>query len=126
MTTIALSNREAHRAQARHAKELSLPQANWKMLYFICIACLGILLCFYVFFINELIKGSYLIKSYRNQIAKLSQEHKALSSEFAEAGFLGSVQEKAKAVSFQKVSQVRYIEIVESSLAQAPLRTQAR
>lgn len=75
------------------------------------------LLIFYAFLINELTGGTYLIKSYDKQIKVLSQENKNLEVSFAKTGFLGSVEQKAQDLSFEKTTSVKYVQISDTSLA---------
>ncbi len=77
------------------------------------------LLIFYVWQVNNLIHGSYLTGSYKNQISKLSDKNKNLEVSFAENSFLGSALEKIQALNFQKTTSVRYIQIPENALAKA-------
>ena len=77
------------------------------------------LLVFYAFLINELTGGTYLIKNYDNQIEKLSQDNKNLEVSFAKTGFLGMVEQKAEALNFEKTTSVKYIQILDASLAKA-------
>jgi len=73
------------------------------------------LLVFYVWQINDLTRGSYLMGSYEKQITKLSDENKNLQVSFAESSFLGQAMEKVQALNFQKTSSVKYIQVLDSS-----------
>jgi hypothetical protein len=102
---------------------LAMPEINWKRLYiigfFAMVSVLFLSLIFYVFGVNELTKGAYLIKNYQKDIALLSQENAGLETNFAEIGFLGSMQEKAKELSFEKTKEVKYIQVVSGELVRA-------
>ncbi|KKP32338.1 MAG: hypothetical protein UR22_C0013G0010 [Parcubacteria group bacterium GW2011_GWC2_32_10] len=102
---------------------LALPEINWKKFYIIgvlmTISLIFLSLLFYVFGVNELTKGSYLIKNYQKEITKLSAENARLETNFAEIGFLENVQEKAKDLSFEKTKEVKYIQIVGGELVSA-------
>jgi len=92
---------------------------NWKI---ICIAGFFMacsLLIFYAFLINELTGETYLIKSYGKQINALSQKNRNLEVSFAKTGFLGSVEQRAKELNFEKTTSVKYIQILDASLAKA-------
>ena len=78
--------------------------------------CLG-LLVFYVWQVNELTAGSYLVNSYEKQITKLSDENKNLQISFAESSFLGRALEKIQALNFQKTTSVKYIQVPDNFLA---------
>ncbi len=77
------------------------------------------LLIFYAFLINELTGETYLIKSYGKQINALSQKNRNLEVSFAKTGFLGSVEQRAKELNFEKTTSVKYIQILDASLAKA-------
>lgn len=102
---------------------LNLPEINWKRFYFICILFLAVFaflfLLFYVFGINDLTEGSYLVKNYHKEIANLSEENAKLETISAEIGFLGSIQEKAKELSFQKAKNIKYIQVAGGELVSA-------
>ncbi len=92
---------------------------NWKIIYSVSILFLLLMLVFYVFLVNELTEGAYLIKNYDKEIKMLFQENKNLEANFAQAQFLGQVTAKAKELSFEKTTNIKYIKILESSLAKA-------
>jgi hypothetical protein len=75
-----------------------------------------VLLVFYVWQINGLTKGYYLINSYENQISKLTEANKELQVSSAENSFLGSALIKIQALNFQKNILVKYIQIPDSSI----------
>lgn len=77
------------------------------------------LLVFYVWQINDLTRGSYLINSYEKQISKLSTENKNLEVSFAESSFLGQALQKIQALNFQKTTSVKYIQIPDGAVATA-------
>lgn len=75
------------------------------------------LLIFYAFLINELTGGTYLIKNYSKQINTLSQENRNLEVNFAKTGFLESMEQRAKKLNFEKTTSVKYVQILDASLA---------
>ncbi len=109
MTTLAYSISKVK------SVSLTMPIINWRKIYFIgaifTIALVFFSLIYYVFGVNDLTKGAYLIKNYNKEIKSLSSENAKLQTNLAEIGFLGNVQEKAKELSFQKVKDVNYIQI---------------
>lgn len=112
MTTATL----AYRVKQGRESALTLG-INWKIACFtLFFACLC-LLAFYVWQVNYLTKGTYLINSYEKQVLQLSKEQKELEVIFAESGFLGQVQAKIKDLNFQKTTSVKYIQIPDNSLA---------
>lgn len=109
MTTATL--RYAH-ARSRHkAKSLALPQVNFTG-FFIALAlvCLA-MLAFYIVSVNQLTQGSYVVQNYSRQIAALSEQNTLLQQQFAQSGFLGSVQERVKTMGFEKTGQVTYVQL---------------
>jgi len=110
MTTATLS---FHGIQKKLANSIDLPKLNWRAICFIGFFVSLSLLVFYVWQINELTRGSYLINSYEKQISKLSTENKNLQISFAENSFLGQALEKIQALNFQRVTSVKYIKILD-------------
>ncbi|OGZ79133.1 MAG: hypothetical protein A2528_02595 [Candidatus Staskawiczbacteria bacterium RIFOXYD2_FULL_37_9] len=99
--------------------KVSFPEIkiSWKIVCFAGLFASLCLLVFYVWQINDLTKGSYLVNTYENQISKLSYENKNLEVSFAESSFLGSTLEKIQAMNFQKTTSVKYIQIPDNSVA---------
>ena len=79
---------------------------------FLITLCLSV---FYVLQINYMVGGSYLIKKYQKQIDSLSQENKILESDFAKTSFMGTIGEKTQAMNFEKVKEIKYVQILEAS-----------
>lgn len=116
MTTIALSYSKVQKSIQAKVGFVSLPKINWKMVCFSCLFLCFLLLVYYVWQVNYLTKGSYLVTSYEKQINKLSEERKDLEVSFAETSFLGQVQQKIQNLNFQKTTSVKYIQILDNSL----------
>ena len=82
---------------------ISFSKINWKA-YCLCAFLIALSLAiFYVAEVNYMIKGSYLIKGYQKQIDSLSQENG----------------DKTQEMSFEKVKEVKYIQILEASFVSA-------
>ncbi|MCX6724442.1 MAG: hypothetical protein NT155_04760 [Candidatus Staskawiczbacteria bacterium] len=96
---------------------VDLPAINWKTACLLGFIVSFFLLVFYVWQINDLTRGSYLMNSYEKQITKLSDENKNLEISFAENSFLGQALQKIQALNFQKTTSVKYIRISDSSVA---------
>ncbi len=98
-------------------RSIEFPAINWRA---VCVigffACL-VLLVFYVWQVNALTGGSYLVNDYQKQISKLSDENKNLQISFAESSFLGQAVEKIQAMNFQKTASVTYIQVPDNYLA---------
>jgi hypothetical protein len=117
MTTLALKSKTAHH-KSKMASFSGL-RINWKMVYAVGMAALLLMLAFYVFEINELTKGTYLIKSYNKQISQLSMQNKVLKANSASSDFLAGVQAKVRDMGFQKTADIQYVQVVETQLASA-------
>lgn len=115
MTTISLSYRAIH----SKIKSAHFAMVNWKLIYVVSIFCCLSLVVFYILFVNQLTQGTYLIKNYQKEINSLSKENKMLETNFAETGFLDSVQGKVAALGFEKTTQIKYVDILDISLAKA-------
>jgi hypothetical protein len=100
-------------------KSVEFPQINWGVVCFMGIMACSLLLVFYIYQINVLLKGTYLVDNYAKEIKKIAQENKALEVSFAENNFLVGVLEKTQELNFQKATSVEYIQVVENTLANA-------
>lgn len=114
MTTAALKIQKGIQVKL---EALSLPRLNWKTIFICGVLFFIVCMVFYVFQINQLTKWSYSINDSQKKITKLSQENKELQLSFAENSFLGKVQAKAEALNFQKVTSVKYVQVMDSSFA---------
>jgi len=108
MTTLALNYLKVQK---------EFPAINWR-----AVCCMGFLaslflLVFYVWQINGLTRGTYLVNSYEKQINKLSSENKNLQVSFAESGLMDRAVAKIQALNFQKTTSVKYIQVSEKSVA---------
>lgn len=74
------------------------------------------LLVFYIFQINTIVRGTYLIKDYETNLNKVSQENKILENNLAQSNSLGNIESLAKSLNYEKVGEVRYIQIMGSSV----------
>ena len=119
MTTAVLSYARVQKKEYSGIKSFDFPSLNWRAICTIGFFMATALLILYVWQVNSLIHGSYLVSSYENQISKLSDENKNLEVSFAENSFLGSALEKIQALNFQKTTSVKYIQIPENALAKA-------
>lgn len=98
---------------------LKASQLNWKNICFAGFFVGLVLLVFYVWQVNALTKGYYLVNSYQKQIKTLSQENKNLQVSFAESSFWGQAMEKISALNFQKTIPVKYIQILDNAVSLA-------
>lgn len=119
MTTATLNYSRAHNKIQSKLSSINLPDVNWKIICLLGFVACSILLFFYIYQVNSLTRGSYLINNYQNNLDKLSQENKNLEVSFAESSFLGEVLVKAQALDFQKTASVKYIQVLDNSFARA-------
>lgn len=109
---VAVKNKSSH----SKLRAISLPTVSWKFFYGSLILLSSLLLVFYVFSINELTRGVYLIKQYNKEINILVSENKILSNKFTNNNFLIKTQERAHQLSFEKTKDIKYVQVLESSL----------
>lgn len=100
-------------------KAISLPRLNWKILLFVGLISVLLLLTSYTFLVLSLTKGAYLTNSYEKKIKLLVEENKKLQLTFAENSFLGYVDIKAENLNFEKTTSIKYIQVLDNSLAVA-------
>ena len=96
-------------------KVRSFPEMNWKIICILGFIASSALLIFYVWQINDLTRGSFMVNSYQRQIGQLSDQNKNLQVSFAQNSFLGQVAQKTQALNFQKVTSVKYVQIPNST-----------
>jgi len=115
MTTAILNIYRAQKSLQTKINSIEAPCVNWRK--FCVIGFVGVLalLVFYVWQVNGLIKGSYLVKSYQSDIVKLSEENKKLQISFAESSFLGQALIKIQQLNFQKTTSVKHIQMPENN-----------
>ncbi len=75
------------------------------------------LLVFYIFQVNTLTNETYLIQSCEEKLSQLSGENETLEVNFSKANSLANIENYLQRQNFEKVSQVKYIYILESSVA---------
>ena len=75
------------------------------------------LLVFYIFQVNTLTKETYLIQSCEEKLSQLSGENETLEVNFSKVNSLANIENYLQNQNFEKVSQVKYIHILESSVA---------
>jgi len=75
------------------------------------------LLVFYIFQVNALTKETYLIQSCEEKLSQLSGENETLEVNFSKVNSLANIENYLQNQNFEKVSQVKYIHILESSVA---------
>ena len=120
MTTAVLSLNKAQKNIQTKIDSMDIPVINWKAACLMGFIASMILLVFYVWQINNLTKGSYLINNYENQISKLSDENQNLEVSFAESSFMGQALTKIEALNFQKADSIKYVPNLDDSAKTTP------
>lgn len=115
MTSLVLTNYISF----RKAKNIILPHINWRAFYAISVAVFAIATIICSFWANQFTRGVYLIDKYEKEIDVLYEESKTLETQFAESGFLGKVVDGMKVLNFEKTEEIKYIQILDTSLARA-------
>lgn len=115
MTAIALS----YRAINHKIKSISAPSLHGKGILAGGLVFGAALLVFYVISIDGLTKGAYLIKNYNNQISALSHQNQSLQMNLAQTDELSQIADRASAAGFEKTSGIKYVQILQNSLAEA-------
>lgn len=115
MTTLTLG----YRAIGHKIKTAALPAIHWKSLLWLVSFFFLASLVAYIILVNQLTRGAFLIKDYNRTVDNLISQSKNLETSFAESGFLGNVQQKAAALSFEKTTKVSYVKMLDNSLTLA-------
>lgn len=121
MTTLLLGYRSIQSRVQSNITSLSAKRINWKIVYVTGIGLSVSMLILYVLFVNQLTHGTYLIKSYEKEIYLLSEENRTLETNASRGGLLKQVMKKANELSFEKTANIKYIQILENSLARGPI-----
>ena len=74
------------------------------------------LLTFYIFQINSVISGGYLIQNCQKKITELSKENETLAIDSARINSLNNVENRIKELGFEKIEKVNYIKILENQI----------
>ena len=75
---------------------------------------------FYVLQINALTSENYLLNSQEKRVAEMKREAEILKINFAKANSLDNIEIYFQNQNFQKISQVKYIRILDTSVAAMP------
>jgi len=96
---------------------IRLPRINWRIFLLLGFCSVLFLSVFYIFQVNTMIKSGYLMKNYQKKIDNLINENKNLEVNLAQISYLENIQKKTKELNFEKTQTIKYIQILESSLA---------
>lgn len=74
-------------------------------------------LLFYIFQVEKLTKGNYLIKTYNKEIEILNNQNLILEKRYNELASLKNLEKEIESLNLTKVSEITYIPIVNPILA---------
>jgi hypothetical protein len=77
------------------------------------------LLFFYIFQANNFVSGGYSLQGYQKTISELTRNNEKLEATLASLGALDSIESKISELGFEKISEINYIQIMETSVASA-------
>lgn len=84
------------------------------------------LLVFYVFQINFLTGQNHLLKSQEKKLAQTKKEAEILKIDFAKVNSLANIETYFQNQDFKKINQVKYIRILDTSVAELPATKQEK
>ena len=96
---------------------IKLPKINWKVVFLLSFCGLFFSMIFYVSQVINVTNGSYLMKNYQKKMERLLQENKNLEINLAQISYLENIQKKTAELNFEKVQTLKYIQILDNSLA---------
>jgi len=88
-----------------------------KMIWVLMFVAILSLLIIYIFQINFLTREVYDFKNYEKNLTILSQENAALEINFSRVNSLENIENYLESQNFKKVTQVKYIHILETEIA---------
>lgn len=90
---------------------VSLPQFNLRALWISGIGLVVFLLSFYIFQVTEVTKAGFILSTYENNLAQLSQEGKKLEINYSQTNSLTNLETVLMELDYEKVGQVHYLRI---------------
>jgi len=84
------------------------------------------LLVIYIFQINSLTNESHLLNNQEKKLAEIKKEAEILKIDFAKANSLANIETYFQNKGFKKANQVKYIRILETSIAELPVTKQEK
>ena len=107
-----------HHAFTRHKSvKLHAIRLPWKGIYALAGICALMLLVFYIFGVNKLTQGAYILQRGNQQVADLVSKNQDLQAQFAQSTFLGGISQQAMQLGFEKTQHVAYVQILQGPVA---------
>ncbi len=101
-------------------RQISLKwKINLKPFWILSSVLVVILISFYIFQSNYLVRDSYLIKEYDKKLSDLSLENSNFKVNFAKSNSLENIESLVKNLDFEQIREVKYIQLY-SSMAKRP------
>jgi len=94
----------------------------WTFVFILTIS----LLVFYVFQINSLTGENHLLKNQEKKLAEIKKETEILRIDFAKVNSLANIETYFQNQDFKKINQVKYIQILNTSVAELPATKQEK
>lgn len=89
---------------------------NLRVFWILSFVLITSLLVFYIFQINQIAKGTYLVKIYEEKINELLEENKTLEINSSQVNSLENLESLVKNLNFEKINKIYYIRILESQV----------
>lgn len=106
-----------HKILKIHALERKALALNWNVMMRLGIVAIVFFSLLYVFQVNKLAKGYYLVNKYEKTASQLQEENRDLQVSLANNSVLDKISEKVQSMNFQPNTSVKYIYILDDSLA---------
>lgn len=78
------------------------------------------LLVFYIFQINSLTSQNYLLQNQEKRLAEMKKEREQLEINLAKVNSLANIENYSQNQNFERISQIKYIQILNTSVAELP------
>ena len=95
------------------------PRFNFKIFWALSLVLAAAFLLFYIFQVNNLVSNNYSVQKMEKNLKVLSQEKERLEGQFAGMASLGSFESLIENRQFEKISQIKYIQVPDNSVAVA-------
>jgi len=93
------------------------PKINLRFFWILSLISIIGLLAFYIFQVNTMTKEIYFLEDYKKNLTILERENESLEINSAQLSSLGNIDGLIDELNFKKVGEIKYIHIIESSVA---------